>query len=153
MPKIVENAKILLLDNDIQDEHTKTDEIRISDPGEMAQFLDSKTRNLLQKIQYVIESGANVIFSRGGIDPLALNHFSKNMMLTVRRVKENDLLWLAKATGAKVVRDFDTISGNDIGYAAKVYERIVGDDRMVFVDGCTNPKSITFFYVPASKNS
>ena len=57
MPKFVENAKILLLDNDIQDERTKTDEIRISDPGEMAQFLDSKTRNLLQKIQYVIESG------------------------------------------------------------------------------------------------
>ena len=51
MPKFVENAKILLLDNDIQDERTKTDaEIRISDPGEMAQFLDSKTRNLLQKI-------------------------------------------------------------------------------------------------------
>ena len=134
MPKFVENAKILLLDNDIQDERTKTDaEIRISDPGEMAQFLDSKTRNLLQKIQCVIESGANVIFSRGGIDPLALNHFSKNMMLTVRRVKENDLLWLAKATGARVVRDFDTISGNDIGYAAKVYERIVGDDKMVLL--------------------
>ena len=55
------------------------------------------------------------------------------MMLTVRRVKENDLLWLAKATGARVVRDFDTIRRNDIGYAAKVYERIVGDDKMVFV--------------------
>ena len=77
MPKLVENAKILLLDNDIQDERTKTDaEIRISYPGEMAQFLDSKTRNLLQKIQYVIESGANVMFSRGGIDPFAVNHFS-----------------------------------------------------------------------------
>lgn len=152
MPKFVENAKILLLDNDIQDERTKTDaEIRISDPGEIAQFLDSKTRNLLQKTQYVIESGANVIFSRGGIDPLALNHFSKNMMLTVRRVKENDLLWLAKATGARVVRDFDTISGNDIGYAAKVYERTVGDDRMVFVDGCTNPKSVTFLLRATSK--
>ena len=41
------------------------------------------------------------------------------MMLTVRRVKENDLLWLAKATGAKVVRDFDTISGNDIRLCCK----------------------------------
>ena len=61
------------------------------------------------------------------------------------------MLWLAKATGAKVVRDFDTISGNDIGYAAKVYERIVGDDRMVFVDGCTNPKSITFLLRASSK--
>lgn len=152
MPRIIENAQILLLDNDIQDERTKTDaEIRISDPTEVTHFLDNKTRNLVQKIQCVIKSGANVIFSRGGIDPLALNHFAKNRILTVRRVKENDLLWLAKATGAKVVKDLDTISSTDFGYAAKVYEKMVGDDKMVFVDGCSNPKSITFLLRASSK--
>ena len=152
MPRIIENAQILLLDNDIQDERTKTDaEIRISDPTKVTQFLDNKTRNLVQKIQCVIKSGANVIFSRGGIDPLALNHFAKNKILTVRRVKENDLLWLAKATGAKVVKDLDTISSTDFGYAAKVYEKMVCDDKMVFVDGCSNPKSITFLLRASSK--
>ena len=152
MPRIIENAKILLLDSDIQDERTKTDaEIRISDSSQMTAFIKKKNSNLLQKIQYVIESGANVIFSRGGIDSLALNHFAKNKMLTVRRVKENDLLWLAKATGAKVVRDLDSINGSDLGYAAKVYEKTVGDDKMVFVDGCRNPKSITFLLRANSK--
>lgn len=152
MPRIIKNAQILLLDNDIQDERTKTDaEIRISDPTEVTHFLDNKTRNLVQKIQCVIKSGANVIFSRGGIDPLALNHFAKNRILTVRRVKENDLLWLAKATGAKVVKDLDTISSTDFGYAAEVYEKMVGDDKMVFVDGCSNPKSITFLLRASSK--
>jgi len=152
MPRIIENARILLLDNDIQEERTKTDaEIRISDPTEVTHFLDNKTRNLVQKIQFVIKSGANVIFSRGGIDPLALNHFAKNRILTVRRVKENDLLWLAKATGAKVVKDLDTISSTDLGYSAEVYEKIVGDDKMVFVDGCSNPKSITFLLRASSK--
>ena len=152
MPRIIKNAQILLLDNDIQDVRTKTDaEIRISDPTEVTHFLDNKTRNLVQKIQCVIKSGANVIFSRGGIDPLALNHFAKNRILTVRRVKENDLLWLAKATGAKVVKDLDTISNTDFGYAAEVYEKMVGDDKMVFVDGCRNPKSITFLLRASSK--
>lgn len=152
MPRIIKNAQILLLDNDIQDVRTKTDaEIRISDPTEVTHFLDNKTRNLVQKIQCVIKSGANVIFSRGGIDPLALNHFAKNRILTVRRVKENDLLWLAKATGAKVVKDLDTISKTDFGYASEVYEKMVGDDKMVFVDGCRNPKSITFLLRASSK--
>lgn len=152
MPRIIKNAQILLLDNDIQDVRTKTDaEIRISDPTEVTHFFDNKTRNLVQKIQCVIKSGANVIFSRGGIDPLALNHFAKNRMLTVRRVKENDLLWLAKATGAKVVKDLDTISNTDFGYASEVYEKMVGDDKMVFVDGCSNPKSITFLLRASSK--
>ena len=152
MPRIIKNAQILLLDNDIQDVRTKTDaEIRISDPTEVTHFFDNKTRNLVQKIQSVIKSGANVIFSRGGIDPLALNHFAKNRILTVRRVKENDLLWLAKATGAKVVKDLDTISNTDFGYAAEVYEKMVGDDKMVFVDGCSNPKSVTFLLRASSK--
>jgi archaeal chaperonin len=152
MPRIIKNAQILLLDNDIQDVRTKTDaEIRISDPTEVTHFLDNKTRNLVQKIQCVIKSGANVIFSRGGIGPLALNHFAKNRILTVRRVKENDLLWLAKATGAKVVKDLDTISSTDFGYAAEVYEKMVGEDKMVFVDGCSNPKSITFLLRASSK--
>jgi chaperonin GroEL (HSP60 family) len=152
MPKIIENARILLLDNDIENERTKTDvEISISDPREISQYRDKKTGDLLQKIEYVIKSGANVVFSRGGIDPLALNHFSKNKILTVKRVKENDLLWLSKATGGKVVRDFDSISKNDLGYAAKVYERMVDEDKMVFVDGCTNPKSITILLRANSK--
>jgi archaeal chaperonin len=152
MPRIIENAKILLIDSDIQDERTKTDaEIRISEPTDIGQFLHYKTRNLIQKIQSVIDSGANVIFSRGGIDTVALNHFAKNRMLSVRRVKENDLLWLEKATGAKVIRDLDRISRNDMGYAAKVYEKMVGDDKMVFVDGCRNPKSITFLLRANSK--
>lgn len=152
MPKIVENARILLLDNDIQDQRTKSDaEIRISDPREIAQFLDKKKCNLLQMIQYVIKSGANVVFSRGGIDPLALNLFSKNRILTVKRVKENDLLWLSKATGARVVRDVDMINSHDMGYAEKVYERMVDEDKMVFVDGCTNPKSITLLLRASSK--
>ncbi|MFZ0356896.1 MAG: TCP-1/cpn60 chaperonin family protein, partial [Nitrososphaeraceae archaeon] len=41
--------------------------------------------------------------------------------------------------------------GNDLGYAAKVYEKTVGDDKMVFVDGCRNPKSITFLLRANSK--
>ena len=152
MPRMIENAKILLLDSDVQDERTKTDaEIRISDPSQMTSFIKKKTSNLLQKIQCVIESGANVVFSRGGIDSLALNHFAKNKMLTVRRIKENDLLWLAKATGAKVVRDLESINDSDLGYAAKVYEKKVSDDKMVFVNGCRNPKSITFLLRANSK--
>ncbi len=152
MPKIIENARILLLDNDIENERTKTDvEIRISDPREISQYRDKKTDDLIQKVEYVIKTGANVVFSRGGIDRLALNHFSKKKILTVKRVKENDLLWLSKATGAKVVRDFDSISKNDLGYAEKVYERMVDEDKMVFVDGCTNPKSITILLRANSK--
>jgi archaeal chaperonin len=152
MPHIVENARVLLLDIDIENERTKTDaQISISVPSDLGRYLEYGTNNTLQKIQNVVDSGANVIFSRGGIGPLAQNYFAKKSIMTVRRVKENDLLWLEKATGARITRDLDRITSDDIGFAAEVCQKFVGDDKMVFVDGCKNPKSVTLLLRASSK--
>ncbi len=152
MPKLVENPRILLLDTGIEDERTKTDaEIRISSQKSLKLFSETKIRILMEKAHNVINSGANVVFLRGGIDALALNYFTKNGIVTVRRIKENDLIWLSKATGAKITRDLDHITSDDFGIAQRVYEKFVGDDRMVFVDGCKNPKSVTLLLRATSK--
>ena len=152
MPHIVENARVLLLDIDIENEQTKADaQISISVPSDLGRYLEYGTNNTLQKIQNVADSGANVIFSRGGISPLAQNYFAKKSIMTVRRVKENDLLWLEKATGARITRDLDRITSDDIGFAAEVCQKFVGDDKMVFVDGCKNPKSVTLLLRASSK--
>ena len=37
----------------------------------------------------------------------------------------------------------DDISPSDLGYAALVEERRIGDDKMTFVEGCKNPKAVT----------
>lgn len=152
MPHIVENARVLLLDVDIENEQTKADaQISISVPSDLGRYLEYGTKNTVQKIQNVLDSGANVIFSRGGISPLAQNYFAKKGIMTVRRVKENDLLWLEKATGARITRDLDRITSDDIGFAAEVCQKFVGDDKMVFVDGCKNPKSVTLLLRASSK--
>lgn len=152
MPHIVENARVLLLDIDIENEQTRADaQISISVPSDLGRYLEYGTNNTLQKIQNVVDSGANVIFSRGGISPLAQNYFAKKSIMTVRRVKENDLLWLEKATGARITRDLDRITSDDIGFAAEVCQKFVGDDKMVFVDGCKNPKSVTLLLRASSK--
>ena len=152
MPHIVENARVLLLDIDIENEQTRADaQISISGPSDLGRYLEYRTNNTLEKIKNVVDSGANVIFSRGGISPLAQNYFAKKSIMTVRRVKENDLLWLEKATGARITRDLDRITSDDIGFAAEVYQKFVGDDKMVFVDGCKNPKSVTLLLRASSK--
>jgi archaeal chaperonin len=152
MPHIVENARVLLLEVDIENEQTKADaQISISVPSDLGRYLEYGTKNTVQKIQNVLDSGANVIFSRGGISPLAQNYFAKKSIMTVRRVKENDLLWLEKATGARITRDLDRITSDDIGFAAEVCQKFVGDDKMVFVDGCKNPKSVTLLLRASSK--
>jgi len=60
----------------------------------------------------------------------------------VRRAKKSDMEKLAKATGGKVVTNLQDISKKDLGYAALVEERKIGDDKMTFVEGCKNPRSV-----------
>jgi thermosome len=144
MPKEIENAKILLIDEDLDKKRTRSDaEIGISLPSQVRAYLKEQASDLRQKVQSIIDSGASAVFSRGGINTLAQTMLAHAGIISVRRVKENDLLWLEKATGARITRDLDRILEADMGFAGRVCERFVGDDRMVFVEGCRNPRSVT----------
>jgi len=78
---------------------------------------------------------------------------SKAGIISIRRVKENDMLWLKKATSAEVIRDLSShvIIPEYLGYAERVYEKFVGGDKMVFVEGCKNPKAVTILLRAGSK--
>jgi chaperonin GroEL (HSP60 family) len=144
MPRQVKNAKILLINEDLEGKRTRRDaEIDISLPRQVKEFLDSQSFELRQKVQRVIESGASVVISQAGISTLAQTMLAQAGIISVRRVKENDMWWLEKATGARITRDLESISQDDLGFAGRVFEKLVGDDRMVFVEGCENPKSVT----------
>lgn len=144
MPKSIDNAKILLINYDLDKKNTRRDaEIGITLPTQIKAYLDEQAFELRAKVQAIIDSGANVVVSRGGINTLAQTMLAHAGIMSVRRAKENDLWWLEKATGAKITRDIDSISQSDLGYAGRVCERLVGDDRMVFVEECKNPHSVT----------
>jgi archaeal chaperonin len=119
-------------------------------------------------------------------------------IISVRRVKENDLLWLAKATSASISEKLSHGDDNQglehshtyhqhhddsqyhydnhnhenaqdphdkdlhyhhgdidikLGYAECIYEKFVGDDKMVFIEGCKNPKAVTLLLRANSKEA
>ncbi|MEM2939396.1 MAG: TCP-1/cpn60 chaperonin family protein, partial [Candidatus Bathyarchaeia archaeon] len=46
-------------------------------------------------------------------------------------------------TGGRVVTNLDDLKPEDLGYAELVEERKIGDDKMVFVEGCKDPRSVS----------
>ncbi len=143
MPKRVENARIALLDAPFEIEKTEfSAEIRIRDPLKIKEFLDEETNILKGMVDKVKAVGANVVFCQKGIDDAAQFFMAKEGILAVRRVKKSDMEKLAKATGARIVTNFEDLSEKDLGRAALVEERKIGEDRMVFVEGCENPKAV-----------
>ena len=144
MPKRVTNAKIALINAPFEIEKTEfSAEIRIRDPLKMKEFLDEETRILKEMVDKVVKVGANVVFCQKGIDDIAQFFLAKAGILAVRRVKASDMEKLAKATGARIVTDFDDLSEKDLGYAGLVEERKIGEDKMVFVQDCKNPKAVS----------
>ncbi|MGQ0791145.1 MAG: thermosome subunit alpha [Nitrosopumilaceae archaeon] len=144
MPRSIENAKILLLNEPLEIMRTKTDDqIEINSPEQMALFLNQETLDICSKIKKIVNSGANVVISRKGINSIAQEYLAKEGIISIRRVKINDLLWLEKSTGAKMCKNLEDIYKDELGFAKKVYEKNVGGDKMVFIEGCSNPKSVT----------
>ena len=144
MPKRVVNAKIALINAPFEIEKTEfSAEIRIRDPLKVKEFLDEETRILKQMVDKVVQIGANVVFCQKGIDDIAQFFLAKAGVLAVRRVKSSDMEKLAKATGGRIVTNFDDLSEKDLGLAGLVEERKVGEDKMVFVRECKNPKAVS----------
>ena len=144
MPKRVEKAKIALLNAALEVEKTEMSaEIRIRDPSQMKAFLDKETSMLSGMVEKIAASGTNVLVCQKGIDDMAQHFLAKRGILAIRRAKESDMEKLSRATGGKVVTNLDDLKPGDLGHADNVEERKIGDDKMVFVEGCKDPKSVS----------
>ncbi len=144
MPKRVEHAKIAVLDAPLEIQKPEIDmEISISSPDAIKRLLDKQEKILQDKVEKIAATGANVVITQKGIDDVAQHFLAKKGILAVRRVKRSDIEKIARATGARIVTNLDDLKPEDLGYADLVEERKVGEDKMVFIEGAKNPKSVT----------
>jgi len=144
MPKRVEKAKIALLDCALEIEKTEFDaKINIESPEQMEAFIKQEEDMLRDMADKIVKTGATVVLTEKGIDDMAQHFLARKGILAVRRNKKSDMEKLAKATGGKVVSNLDSITSEDLGYAALVEERKIGDDKMTFIEGCKHPKAVT----------
>ncbi|MFX1398976.1 MAG: thermosome subunit beta [Promethearchaeota archaeon] len=144
MPKSLKGAKIALIDAALEVEKTEFDaEIRIQTPDQINKFVQEEAKMLKKRVQKLKDIGANVIFCQKGVDDKAQNFLASENMITVRRVKKSDMEKLARATKATIVNNIFEISADDLGLAGKVEEKKIGDDKMIFVSECADPKAVS----------
>ncbi len=144
MPKRVKEAKIALLDSALEIKETETDaQIQITDPEKLQEFIAQEEKMLKKMVVKIASAGATVVLCQKGIDDMAQHYLAKKNILTARRVKKSDMEKLSKATGARIITNLDDLEANDLGYAKIVEEEKVGDEEMVFIRDCKNPKAVT----------
>jgi thermosome len=144
MSKRVENAKIALIDASLENDKPEMDsKINIEDPNQISVFLKQEEDMLRDMVEKIFTTGANVVICQKGIDDMVQHFLAKKNIVAIRRAKKSDMEKLARAIGGKIVSNLNDISSKDLGCAAIVEERRIGDDKMTFIEGCKNPKAVT----------
>ena len=153
MPKLVDGAKIALLNAKLEIEKTEFDaKINIESPDQMKMFLDEEERMLKEMVTSVTKSGANVIFCEKGIDDMALHFLGKAGVIAVKSVSSSDMEKLSKATGAMIVASVKELAPAALGQAKRVEEVKIGDDKLLYIRDCKNPKAVTIVIRGASNH-
>jgi thermosome len=152
MPKRVEKAKIALLESALEIKKTEFDtKINIERPEQIESFMREEEDMLKAIVEKIVATEANVVICQKGIDDMVQHFLARKGVLAVQRVKESDMKKLAMATSGKTVTNLDGLSKSDLGYAELVEERKIGDDKMTFIEGCKNPRSIAILIRGADK--
>jgi thermosome len=144
MPKKVENAKIAVLDTGIEVEKTKTtSKVQISSPEMLSEARLEESKMVEEKIEALSKSGVNVVFTEKGIDDIGMHYLNKKGIMAIRRCRDEEVKKIIKATGARMVSKVDGVEKEDLGSADLVEERGVGNYKMVYIEGCANPKAVS----------
>ena len=153
MPKLIQGAKIALLNGKLEIEKTEFDaKINIESPDQIKLFLDEEERMLKEMVNAVAKAGANVVFCEKGIDDMALHFLAKGGILAVKSVSSSDMEKLARATGGKILASVKDLTAAALGKAKKVEEVKIGDDKLIYVRECKNPKAVTIVIRGASSH-
>ena len=142
MTKSVKNAKIACLDINLQKTRMAMGvQINIDDPDQLEEIRKREHGIVIERIQKIINAGANVVLTTKGIDDLCLKEFVEAGVMGVRRCKKEDLRRIARATGATLVSDLSNLEGEEtfessyLGQAEEVTQTRISDDECILVKG------------------
>eukprot|EP00595_Chromulina_sp_UTEXLB2642_P003033 CAMPEP_0196761948 /NCGR_PEP_ID=MMETSP1095-20130614/1266_1 /TAXON_ID=96789 ORGANISM="Chromulina nebulosa, Strain UTEXLB2642" /NCGR_SAMPLE_ID=MMETSP1095 /ASSEMBLY_ACC=CAM_ASM_000446 /LENGTH=539 /DNA_ID=CAMNT_0042112085 /DNA_START=23 /DNA_END=1642 /DNA_ORIENTATION=- len=143
MPTKINGVKVALLDFNLQKHKLQMGvQIVVTDVKQVEEIRQREMDITKEKIQKILDSGANVILTTKGIDDLCLKYFVEVGAIAVRRVKKEDLQRIAKATGGKVIVTMSDMEGEEafdssaLGECEEISEERVGDGELLYFRGC-----------------
>ncbi|MEM3677850.1 MAG: thermosome subunit beta, partial [Candidatus Bathyarchaeia archaeon] len=147
MPERVTKAKIAILKGGLKiPERGRTrylnHGITLEALHNFKEFRVEKMKLLMDTIEKISSTGANVLFVEKGIDQEIIDYLARSGILTIRRFPPPELEEVAEATGANIVSDVNILDASDLGGAELVELRRIAGEPWWFVEGCRNPKVV-----------
>jgi T-complex protein 1 subunit epsilon len=149
MPKIVENAKIVILTCPFEPPKPKTKhKLDITSAESYRELAEAEQKYFTDQIKHIQASGANTVLCQWGFDDEANHLLLQHQLPAVRWVGGVEIELIAIATGARIVPRFEEIRPEKLGHAGIVREVTYGTTRtnhMLIIEGCPNTRAVTVF--------
>lgn len=140
MPLRLEGAKIAMVDFNLNKFRLAMGtQISVEDPKNLENLRQRECDILKERVQSIIDAGANVIITTKGIDDIASKYMVEAGVIGLRRVEKSDLRRIARATGGRVITTLaredgtEGFNSEDLGEALEIFEEAVGDFDHIFI--------------------
>ncbi|MEM3489773.1 MAG: thermosome subunit beta [Nitrososphaerota archaeon] len=144
MPDRIEGARIALIGSSLDplvyraDQNLK--EVTINSTSDFRRLIEFEKEFNRWLVECVKRTGANVLFCKKRMTESLIATFAEANILAFNLVSPEDMERLAMATGAKIIMRIDELESSDLGDAKLVEFRNIAGEKMLFIEGCRNPK-------------
>lgn len=142
MPRRVDGAKIACIDFSLNRVRMKLGvQVLVDNPEKLEAIRQREMDITKERIKKIVDAGANVILTSGGIDDLCLKYLVEAGVMGVRRCLKRDLKRIAKATGGQLVLTMANLDGDEsfdwssLGQSESVSTERVCDDELIIIRG------------------
>lgn len=143
-PKKFTNPKILALNIELELKAEKENaEIRIEKPEDYQAIVDAEWKIIYDKLQKIVDIGAQIVLSKLPIGDLATQFFADRNIFCAGRVTNDDLQRLSKSTGAIVQTTVNGLDQSALGTCAEFEEVQIGAERYNLFKDCKSSRSAT----------
>ncbi|KAI5964175.1 CCT7 [Candida pseudojiufengensis] len=143
-PKFFENPKILSLNVELELKAEKDNaEVRVELVKDYQDIVDAEWKIILNKLELIYKSGANIVLSKLPIGDLATQYFADRNIFCAGRVNNEDMERVIKAVGGQIQSTCSNITPQDLGTCEKFEESQIGNERYNIFTGCPETKTCT----------
>eukprot|EP01095_Lingulamoeba_sp_RSL-Kostka_P012855 TRINITY_DN517_c1_g1_i1.p1 TRINITY_DN517_c1_g1~~TRINITY_DN517_c1_g1_i1.p1 ORF type:complete len:558 (-),score=228.73 TRINITY_DN517_c1_g1_i1:225-1898(-) len=143
-PKKIFNPKILVLNIELELKAEKDNaEVRVEGVDDYNKIVEAEWKIIFDKLESIVNSGANIILSKLAIGDLATQYFADRNIFCAGRCPDDDLIRVQKATGAKMQTSVNDLNAQILGTCGLFEERQVGGQRYNLFTECVESKTAT----------
>ena len=164
MPKQLRNARVLICNVSLEYEKPEVNSgFYYADAQQRERLAQAERAVIARNVEKIValrrrvsaagDEASLLVINQKGIAPEALDLLAREGVMALRRAKRRNMERLVLACGGRAVNSLDDLTPEVLGYAERVYEETLGEDKFTYVEGVSDGRSCTLLVRGPNKHT